>query len=134
MTVQRRTVAEVLSQPDTHLTADEVFKRARSLVPEISRATVYNALSELVSMGEVSEVPVAPGPARFDPNTNIRHHHFVCSDCGDIHDVHPKGVDCLDLSSQDKQRFRVQHVEVTFRGTCEDCDECESEVGAHETR
>src|SRR5689334_13495791 len=56
MTSQRRVVAEVLDGDHVHLTADEVHARAAERLPEISRATVYNALGELVSLGEVIEV------------------------------------------------------------------------------
>ena len=49
MTAQRRVVAEVLDGEHVHLTADEVHARAVAKLPEISRATVYNTLGELVS-------------------------------------------------------------------------------------
>ncbi|MFE2439439.1 Fur family transcriptional regulator, partial [Streptomyces sp. NPDC059409] len=56
LTAQRRVVAEVLDGDHVHLTADEVHARAARRLPEISRATVYNTLRELVHRAEVLEV------------------------------------------------------------------------------
>ena len=128
MTVQRRVVAEVLSRPDTHLSADEIFTEVRGRVPKISRATVYNTLSELVAMGEVAEVQLVPGATRYDPNANVRHHHLVCENCGRIHDVHPQGLDCLALSDEDRAGFELNRVQVTFRGRCSHCREAEPDT------
>jgi Fur family ferric uptake transcriptional regulator len=123
MTVQRRTIAEVLSAPDIHLTAEQVFDRARSAVPEISRATVYNTLADLVSMGEVVEVQLVPGPTRYDPNAGTPHHHLVCERCGKIVDVHPEGLAALTLHPEDQGDCKIESIEVTFRGRCASCHE-----------
>lgn len=121
MTVQRRSVAEVLSHPDIHLTADEIYRRVRESIPEIARATVYNALGELVAMGEVAEVQLAPGATRFDPNAPTLHHHLVCERCGQIHDVHPTGLQHIELPAEERRGFELRRVQLTFRGVCAEC-------------
>lgn len=121
MTAQRRAVAEVLSGSNLHLPADEIYKRARDILPEISRATVYNTLGELVDMGELEEVQFNPGPTLFDPNARIPHHHLVCSNCGKISDIRPRGLENLRLSREDEQGFSLEEVEVVFRGRCAAC-------------
>ncbi|WP_261988262.1 Fur family transcriptional regulator, partial [Streptomyces sp. gb1(2016)] len=70
MTAQRRVVAEVLEGDHVHLTADEVHARAVDRLPEISRATVYNTLGEMVSLGEVIEVTTDRRAKRYDPNAH----------------------------------------------------------------
>ena len=72
LTSQRRVVAEVLDGDHVHLTADEVHARAAQRLPEISRATVYNTLGELVSLGEVAEVSTDGRAKRYDPNAHPR--------------------------------------------------------------
>src|SRR4051812_48310070 len=91
LTSQRRVVAEVLDGDHVHLTADEVHARAVSVLPEISRATVYNTLGEMVSLGEVMEVATDGRAKRYDPNARHAHQHLICSGCGSIRDVHPQG-------------------------------------------
>ncbi|MGW4229200.1 Fur family transcriptional regulator [Streptomyces sp. NPDC004980] len=121
MTAQRRVVAEVLDGEHVHLTADEVHARAVAKLPEISRATVYNALGELVSLGEVLEVSTDRRAKRYDPNAHRPHQHLVCARCGTIRDVHPVGDLLADLPDAERFGFTVSDVEVTYRGTCAAC-------------
>lgn len=121
MTSQRRVVAEVLDGDHVHLTADEVHARAVERLPEISRATVYNALGELVSLGEVLEVTTDGRAKRYDPNAHHPHQHLVCSGCGLIRDVHPDGDPLAGLPAEERFGFTVSGVEVTYRGLCASC-------------
>src|ERR1700733_7608984 len=91
MTVQRRVVAEVLVGDHVHLTAEAIHVAALGVLPEISLATVYNTLNELVDMGEVLEISAGNGPKRYDPNTTTAHQHLQCVKCGTLRDVTPKG-------------------------------------------
>lgn len=118
MTAQRRVIAEALTGAHLHLTADEVLERARAALPEVSLATVYNTLNELVMMGELIEITHTDGRKRFDPNTTERHHHLVCVDCGRILDVQ---ADDPRLPPDQQHGFAVLGAEVTFRARCPDC-------------
>jgi Fur family ferric uptake transcriptional regulator len=139
LTSQRRVVAEVLSGGEAdsgagagggagagagehvHLTADEVHARAARRLPEISRATVYNTLGELVSLGEVIEVATDGRAKRYDPNAHRPHQHLVCSACGAVRDVHPTGDPLADLPATERYGFTISSVEITYRGHCPSC-------------
>jgi Fur family transcriptional regulator, stress-responsive regulator len=121
LTAQRRVVAEVLAGEHIHLTADAVYSRAQQLLPEISLATVYNTLNELVGMGEVLEISTGDGPKRYDPNTTEAHHHLYCVGCGTLRDVNPDGTDRLALPTSQQHGFEVLDVDIVFRGRCPDC-------------
>ena len=119
LTAQRRVVAEVLDGEHVHLTPDEVLQRARRRLPEISLATVYNALNELVALGEIRAVEAGGGRVRYDPNVGRPHDHLVCLGCGALRDVYPRGR----LSLPPSQRFghRVIARETIFKGYCPQC-------------
>ncbi|MGW0534811.1 Fur family transcriptional regulator [Streptomyces sp. NPDC003032] len=121
LTAQRRVVAEVLNGDHVHLTADEILVRATARLPEISRATVYNTLGELVSLGEVIEVTTRGRAKLYDPNAHRPHQHLVCSECGTIRDVHPGGDPLTDLPDSERFGYTVSAAEVTYRGRCPDC-------------
>ncbi len=121
LTPQRRVVAEVLHGRHVHLSAEEVFARARRRLPQISLATVYNTLGELVAMGEVLEVRAGTGRVRYDPNVAYEHHHLVCEGCDALFDVKPDGLAGLHLPPGERHDFRIDGVEVTFRGRCPQC-------------
>ncbi|MFE2111515.1 Fur family transcriptional regulator [Kitasatospora sp. NPDC059463] len=121
LTSQRRVVAEVLDGEHVHLTADEVHARAVERLPEISRATVYNTLGELVGLGEVLEVATDGRAKRYDPNAHHAHQHLVCYGCGAIRDVHPQGDPLAALPDAERFGFTLSGAEITYRGLCPDC-------------
>lgn len=121
VTPQRRAIVQALSGEHVHRTAENVHAIARSVVPEVSLATVYNTLNELVTMGEITELHVGDGSARYDPKIGPDHHHLLCTSCGALFDVEPVGMDVLHLPPAQQHGMRVDSVEVTFRGLCADC-------------
>lgn len=118
LTAQRRVIAEAMTGEHVHLAADEILERARAALPEVSLATVYNTLNELVELGELLEIPHADGRKRYDPNVTERHHHLVCVGCGQMLDVH---TDEPRLPADQRHGFEVLDVDVTFRARCPDC-------------
>lgn len=118
LTAQRRVIAEAMTGDHVHLAADEVLDRARAQLPEVSLATVYNTLNELVSLGELREFTHADGRKRYDPNVDEGHHHLVCVDCGRMLDV---VTDDPRLVADQRHGFELVDVDVTFRGRCPDC-------------
>lgn len=118
LTAQRRVIAEAMTGEHVHMAADEVLERAREALPEVSQATVYNTLNELVSIGELLEIAHADGRKRYDPNVTERHHHLVCVDCGRMLDVH---ADDPNLPADQRHGFEVLGVDVTFRARCPGC-------------
>jgi Fur family transcriptional regulator, stress-responsive regulator len=123
LTPQRRAVAQAMAGDHVHLTAEQIHVAARRFVPEVSLATVYNTLNDLVALGEVSEVRIADGSVRYDPNARDEHHHLVCDSCGLIFDVEPTGLSQLGLAPADRYGITIDRVEVTFRGQCSSCGE-----------
>lgn len=118
LTAQRRVIAEAMAGEHVHMTADEVLERAREALPEVSLATVYNTLNELVSLGELLELAHADGRKRYDPNVAERHHHLVCVTCGRMLDV---AADEPRLTDDQRHGFELLEVEVTFRARCPEC-------------
>ncbi len=118
ITPQRRVVAEVFAGEHLHLSVDDVYERARAELPEISLATVYNTLNELVGMGELLEVNRCGDRRRYDPNVEQRHEHLLCVDCGRILDVHARRPHIAD---EERYGFEILEVDVVFRGRCPDC-------------
>lgn len=119
VTAQRRAVwSSFAGESERHLTADEVFERSRRELPDVARATVYNALSELLRAGLLQVVEVK-GALVYDANLDPEHHHFRCSSCGRLYDVHLDGAEELRIS--DGQGFIVDHKSIMLGGLCPEC-------------
>ncbi|MGP3970288.1 Fur family transcriptional regulator [Streptomyces sp. 6N223] len=121
LTAQRRVIAEVLDGEHVHYTADEIHALAVERLPEISRASVYNTLGELVALGEVIEVTTDGRAKRYDPNAHHPHQHLVCSGCGAIRDVRLSGDPMAVLPEAERFGFTVSEVTVTYYGRCPEC-------------
>ncbi len=121
LSAQRRVVADVLKGEHVHLTADEIFVLAQARLEEISQATVYNTLRELVAMGEVRVVTAEDGVKRYDPNVVMNHHHLLCTRCQLLKDVYPLGEDGVILPESERFGFDVFSFEIIFKGVCPNC-------------
>jgi len=119
LTRQRQFVFDVVMGSRDHPTAEEVFHRTQTTMPEISFATVYNSLSVLVECGLVRQVTLDRSPTRFC--ANMRDHcHFYCDVCGEVTDLDlPKAAAApnLDLPSG----FQVSNYNLSLRGVCPKC-------------
>src|SRR3982751_1081607 len=86
LTRQREVVLQVIRDEKEHLTANEVFDKAKQLLPSISFATVYNSLRYLKEAGHIAEISFGNGASRFDRMTS-RHDHAICTGCGKLVDI-----------------------------------------------
>jgi Fe2+ or Zn2+ uptake regulation protein len=122
ITPQRRVIFEALSQNDSHPTAEEIYQRVSSLMPDISRTTVYNTLREMVALDALVEVEdLGGGGLRYDTDTD-QHHHLFCMKCHALVDIDCK-VQGLELSPDEAAGYRIVRRQVTFYGYCPRCQE-----------
>lgn len=120
LTPQRRAIIQVLLDGNgLHPTAEQIFTRVQSLMPDISPATVYNTLRELVEVDVLLDLNLGLGERRYDLNTTD-HAHLVCLECGFVEDVE-YDQDSLVLSLEQAHGFRVVDRRVIFRGYCPAC-------------
>ena len=120
ITPQRRAIFELLAGGDSHPTAEEMYQRLASRMPDISRTTVYNTIRELVALGELVEVEDRSESAtRYDTRT-ATHHHLSCLGCHALIDI-DHDFEGLDLSTEEASGYRVIRRQVTFYGYCPAC-------------
>lgn len=123
ITPQRVSIFKVLHENDQHPTAESVHEAICEEMPSVSLRTVYQTLNDLASMGELIQLDVGTGSARFDPNVE-RHHHLVCESCGSVSDVYADFTD-VRVPRGELRGFRVSRTEIVFRGLCGDCSRAE---------
>lgn len=118
---QREVVYQVLSATYAHPTADWVFDEAKKILPQISIATVYRNLRELVKNGMARVVLTEDDREHFDANTS-EHPHFICRRCGRVIDVNTVGSEEIADGG-----FKVERRDTTFFGICTDCAKIEED-------
>jgi Fur family transcriptional regulator, peroxide stress response regulator len=120
LTKQRQCVLRVIYDSEKHLTANEVFEEARTLLPGISFATVYNSLRFLKNEGLIGEIQLGLGAHRYDRNLT-RHDHAVCNECGAIADLKLALPPHVFERATELSDFEAQSIELTVRGRCPEC-------------
>jgi len=120
ITPQRIEIFREVARTEEHPDAETVFKRVRGRLSNVSLDTVYRTLSLLEELGLLSKVDVLCDRARFDANRE-QHHHFVCVQCGAVHDfVHPEWNRCA-VPEEVKAMGEVRTMHVQLRGLCMKC-------------
>ena len=121
LTKQREVVLQVIRDEDEHLTANEVFDKAKQLLPSISFATVYNSLRYLKESSLIGEISFGNGASRFDSLTS-RHDHAICTNCGKLVDMEIElPAEIVKLATQ-FSKFKLESIELTLRGLCPECN------------
>ena len=120
ITPQRRVILELLAKADGHPTAEQVYQRVLSAMPDISRTTVYNTLHELSDLGELTPVyGLSEGGQRYDTNSET-HHHLYCIHCHTLIDI-DRSFRGLTLTAEEAPGYRILSRQATFYGVCPDC-------------
>lgn len=121
LTKQREVVLQVIRDEPEHLTANEVFDKAKRLLPGISFATVYNSLRFLKECGHIAEISFGSGASRFDSLTS-RHDHAICTKCGKLVDMEIELPAEIVNFAAEFSKFKLESIELTLRGLCPECD------------
>lgn len=120
-TAQRLAVYRYLLHHRTHPSAAKIYEDLSREYPTMSRATVYNTLELLVSLGLVQQLDLGVGMARYDGNPEF-HVHVVCETCGSIADVEVDGtLAALEGRIASNLGFTVSGRRYELFGRCQRC-------------
>lgn len=84
MTDQRRVIAKVLSDAQDHPDAEELYRRAASVDPKISLATVYRTVRLFTDSGIIETHEFRDGRARYETADEEHHDHLIDVVTGDV--------------------------------------------------
>ncbi|MBK4346413.1 Fur family transcriptional regulator [Lacisediminihabitans changchengi] len=104
-----------------HSNADTLWRMMRAQVPRISVQSVHNVLADLTAAGLLRRIEPAGSAALYERRIGDNHHHVVCSSCGAVADIDCVHGDAPCLTPGDAAGYTIQQAEVTFWGTCADC-------------
>lgn len=138
LTPQRETVLRVLLEhPDTHLTAEEVYLKARSLAPELGMATVYRTLDLFARLGVVRRLDAGQGVARYEfhpEGAGHYHHHLICLECGRILEFAQDLLELVERAVERETGFQVVDHSLLLFGFCPVCQKAAGSPTSPETQ
>ena len=125
MSKQSELILSIVESCDGHMSADQIYQKAKESMPRISIGTVYRNLSNLSEEGHIHEVAL-PGEASRYERPQDMHGHLLCVKCGKLEDFSDESLQSL-LKGLNTEvvscHFTVNHI-------CEDC--AKKEKAEHE--
>ena len=106
---QRQAIKDQLSNRGDHPTAETLYSELKTNMPNLSIATVYRNLKQLIT----------DGATRYDYNVKP-HAHFFCNRCGAVLDIDTDKEQIVKIG-QDSFTGSIEGCEVKFYGLCPDC-------------
>ncbi len=119
VTPQRVFIYQELLKATDHPSIDDIFKRVKVSLPNISFDTVYRTAMSLSEAG-IIDIVENGGSKRFDANTDL-HHHFHCLGCQKIVDFDSEYYDTIEIPVELKKQFTILHQRIILEGFCEEC-------------
>jgi Fe2+ or Zn2+ uptake regulation protein len=116
-------VLEVIerSGPGSHLSAYQIWERARKLKPRIGFATVHRGLARLHASDSIMKIDL-PGEAStyYEPVSHA-HAHFRCSSCGLLKDLAYEVPSAAVAELGQRNDCTIDAASVYFSGRCASC-------------
>jgi Fur family transcriptional regulator, ferric uptake regulator len=120
-TPQRRTLVEVLSATDGHVTGSELVERCRVKDATTTPSTVYRTLDVLEDLGYVSHHHGMDGREEFHVLPREEHGHLHCRGCGTSWEISPAEADAIAAVLDDDRKFTLDRSHITISGRCAEC-------------
>jgi Fur family peroxide stress response transcriptional regulator len=118
-TKQLEVIWHAIKDDKSHPTAEQIYKRVRRELPNISLNTVYRNLQKLVAT-EKLQILILGRSQHFDPLVS-RHQHFICEACDRVFDVFLDTPRKIQPAKLPEEGFKVTSHQLAFYGTCRNC-------------
>ena len=105
----------------THLTAQQVYERARKIRPKLGFATVHRGLARLHELGYVLKVDVPGAASAVYECAASPHAHFLCTSCGAIDDIAFRVPHEMLAQLAERHGVHIAAESTTFAGRCAAC-------------
>jgi len=114
-------VKAVIAGEDRHAWAlDELLDAVRRQIPTADFSTVFRAMQALERAGQVDQVDLGDGKARYETRRD-HHEHIRCTVCGLVSEVPGCVVEDVVAQIQRRTGFVVNGHQVVFAGVCRPC-------------
>ena len=107
MTDQRRVIARVLSDAADHPDAEELYRRASSIDPHISIATVYRTVKLFEEAGILDRHDFGDGRSRYEAAPEAHHAHLIDVETGKVIEFVDPELEALQKQIAERLGFRL---------------------------
>ncbi len=122
LTDQRELLLETFLAQRGHISAEELFKKAKAKKPHMGFATVYRTLKHLTGCGFARELDFGDGRFKYEPDFKRDHHdHMICTQCGSYIEFLNPQIEELQEQVGRKYGFKINSHRMMLYGLCQKC-------------
>lgn len=107
MTEQRRIIARVLSSAHDHPDVEELYRRASSLDPHISIATVYRTVRLFEEAGILERHDFRDGRSRYEEAPEKHHDHLIDVESGAVVEFRDEEIERLQTLIAERLGYKL---------------------------
>lgn len=107
MTEQRRVVARVLSGAADHPDVEELYRRAQTVDPHISIATVYRTVRLFEEAGIIERHDFRDGRSRYEEAPDVHHDHLIDMKSGRVIEFSDPEIEALQSAIAQRLGYRL---------------------------
>jgi Fur family ferric uptake transcriptional regulator len=107
MTDQRRVVARVLAGAHDHPDVEELYRRAQSVDPHISIATVYRTVRLFEEAGIIARHDFRDGRSRYEEAPDTHHDHLIDMKSGKVIEFTDPEIEALQAAIARRLGYRL---------------------------
>lgn len=107
ITEQRRVIARVLSDSEDHPDVEQLHRRASSIDPKISIATVYRTVRLFEEAGILDRHDFGDGRARYEAAPEAHHDHLIDVETGKVVEFVDPELEALQRQIAERLGYRL---------------------------
>lgn len=124
-TSERIAVLQEIYRSDTHLDADELYRRLKAKGTGISRATVYHTLDLLFRLNLVTRIDLGHHHTHYEKALGVANHlHIVCHRCGKVSEATSDQLAGMVEALCAENGFTLGSFSLQVFGECRDAEAC----------
>ncbi len=128
VTAQRMVILHVLLNARRHLSATEVYERARRELPGLTETTVYRTLEFLARNDLARLTHLGNGHLSYEI-AGSDHHHLICRECGAEVEVEHSLFRDIYAKLESVSHYVLTDNHVSIFGICPNCQKSNSKKG-----
>jgi len=107
LTDQRKLIAKVMSDSESHPDVDELHKKVNKFNSKISIATVYRTVKLFEEAGVVSKHDFKGSKSRYEQAPEEHHDHLIDINSGEITEFVDEGIEKLQKQVAEKLGYKL---------------------------
>ncbi len=122
LTAQRELILRTFLSHRGHISAEELYQRAKEKLAHVGFATVYRTLKHMTQCGLARELDFGNGRIQYEPDFNREHHdHMICTKCDTYIEFLNPQIEELQEQVSRKHGFKITFHRMQLYGLCQKC-------------